>query len=183
MNTSTPSGSSGSGLTGAANRHDDHIIHRISEIESQRTPLAESGPVFADPSGRRHRVLRYTGLAAAAVLAACLGAVIVAMTGGPQAPFTQWAAQRLPATSASGHASARPAGGGTRGPLQDAPVAAPGASTPVPSSPSPFPGASPSARPSPSATASTSAAPANPAGRTPPGHTKSPNPHRSASAA
>ena len=144
---------------------------------------AESGPVFADPSGRRRRVLRYAGLAAAAVLAACLGAVVVATTGGPQAPFTQWAAQQLPAASASGHASARPADRGTGGPLQDAPVAAPGASAPVPSGPSPSPGASPSARPSPSANATASAVSVNPAGRTPQGHTKSPNPRKSANAA
>lgn len=128
-------------------------------------------------------MLRYSGLAAAAVLTACLGAVVVAMTGGPQAPFTQWAAQQLPATSASGHASARPVGRGTGGPLREAPVAAPAASASVPSSPSPSPGAPLSARPSPSGAASTSAAPANPAGRTPLGHTKSPNPRKSANAA
>ncbi len=52
----------------------------------------ESGPVFTDSSGRRRRVLRYAGLAVAVALAVCLGAVAVAMTGGPQAPFTQAAA-------------------------------------------------------------------------------------------
>jgi hypothetical protein len=185
VNSSTPSGSSGSSLVGAADRHDDHIIHRISATGSQPPPLTESGPVFADPSGRRHRVLRYAGFAAMAGLVACLGAVVVAMTGGPQAPFTQWAAQHPPATSASGHVplqharSAAPGRGGTGGPSQDAPVAAPAASAPMSADPSPSPGA----RPSPSATARTPASPANPAGQTPPGHTKSPNPHRSSRAA
>jgi eukaryotic-like serine/threonine-protein kinase len=51
----------------------------------------ESRPVFADPSGRRHQILRFAGFGFMAAIAACLVAVVVAMTGGPQAPFTQWA--------------------------------------------------------------------------------------------
>jgi hypothetical protein len=184
MNPSTPSGFPGSGFAGAPEQDRSQNIERIGATGTQCLPLVESGPVFADPSGRRRRVLRYAGRAAVACLAACLGAVFVAMTGGPQAPFTQWAVQPRPATSASGHVSARPAGRAsgraTSGPSQNAPAAAPVASAPAPASPSPFQGASPSAQPSVSATASTSAVPVNPAGKTPPGHTKSPNPHSSA---
>jgi hypothetical protein len=172
-----------------------HRLEGTGAHGTQCLPVAESRPVFADPSGRRRRVLRYAGRAAVACLAACLGAVVVAMTGGPQAPFTQWAVQPGPAISATDHASAQPAGraagrasGGSSGraasgPAQNVQAAAPGASAPATASPSPSQGASPSAQPSASATASSSAVPVNPAGKTPPGHTKSANPRSSASVA
>ena len=181
MNPSTPSGSLGSGFAGGREQEHSQNSQGIGATGTQCLPLVESEPVFADPSGRRRRVLRYAGRAAVACLAACLGAVVVATTGGPQAPFTQWAVQPRPATSASGHVSAQPAGRATSGPSQNAPAAASGASAPAPASPSPSLGASPSARPSASATASTSAVAVNPAGKTPPGHTRSANPHSSAS--
>src|SRR5215472_3344725 len=91
----------------------DLAIFRRRERAGQYTPVVESGPVFADSSGRRRRVLRYAGLAAAAVLAICLGAVVVAMTGGPQAPFTHWAVQQPVAATgtvsprADGHSADR----------------------------------------------------------------------------
>jgi len=49
--------------------------------------------------------MRFAGLGAAAVLAVCLGSVAVAMTGGPQAPFTQWAVPQVPASPSGGHNS------------------------------------------------------------------------------
>ncbi len=123
---------------------------------------------------RRH-VLRLAGLGVAVMLAICLGAVVVAMTGGPQAPLTQWAAPRPPAGTPSGHAAQQGAAhaAGSRG----APGAAGAVST------------TPSARAVPSASAGTSATPAtslaatNSAGRTPPGQVKSPNPHKPSIAA
>src|SRR6516162_9590883 len=63
------------------------------------TPAVHSRPVFADPSGRRRRALRRIGGVSAAALAICLGAVVVAMAGGPEAPFTEWAAPRVPAAA------------------------------------------------------------------------------------
>ena len=130
-----------------------------------RPPLARliavhSRPVFADPSGRRRRLMRRAGLALAAALGVCLLAVVVAVAGGPQAPFTHWAAPKPSA-----------AGNGTGAGLPP-PHARPGTPSPsVPGSPRP------SASRIPSATASP--VPTNPAGRTPSGQTKSPNPHKS----
>ncbi len=73
-------------------------------------PAVESRAVFADPSGRRHRILRLAGLGVAALLATCLGAVVVALTGGPHAPFTRWAAPQVLAASPTGHAAPQAAG-------------------------------------------------------------------------
>lgn len=176
-------------------------IFPLWEDAGQYTPVVESGPVFADSSGRRHRVLRYVGLGAAVVLAVCLGAVVVAMTGGPQAPFTHWAVQQSPAAR-TGNASQQAAGRspdrgqagnpGSAGQAggQNQTGGAPGSAAPSASG-SPSPGASPShtaiptATPTATASATTSASPAstNPAGRTPPGHNKSPSPHKSANVA
>jgi hypothetical protein len=130
-----------------------------------RPPLARliavhSRPVFADPSGRRRRLMRRAGLALAAALGVCLLAVVVAVAGGPQAPFTHWAAPN-PSAAGNGTGDGRPP-----------PRARPGTPSPsVPGSPRL------SAPRSPSATASP--VPTNPAGRTPSGQTKSPNPHKS----
>ena len=152
----------------------------------------ESGPVFADPSGRRRRVLRFAGLGAAAVLAVCLGAVAVAVTGGPQAPFTQWAAPQATTTpgghagqSVAGHSVGRNGSAGSSG-GQNLGGGTPGSTTPNasgPASQSPSPSTGASATPSASATATQTTAPTNPAGKTPPGRTKSPNPHKPSSAA
>src|SRR5215472_17815861 len=103
--------------------------------------------------------MRRAGLGVAAALGVCLLAVAVAMAGGPQAPFTHWAAPNAPAAGT----------GATRHPA--------GARTGTPS---------PSASPRPHASASVPATgstglplPTNPAGRTPSGQPKSPNPHKS----
>lgn len=134
-------------------------------------------------------MLRIAGITATAVLAVCLGAVAIAMSGGPSAPLTQWAVPRPAGTA--GHDTAHGAGqagvtaspapsGGTR-----SAATAPGGG--LSASPAPSASASAGATVTPSPAASASAAPAatNPAGRTPPGHTptKSANPHASASVA
>lgn len=151
---------------------------------------AQTGPVFTDPSGKRHRVLRRAGLTAAAVLVTCLGAVVVAMSGGPQAPFTQWAVAQQQTTPAPGHPSAQTARGGLGpgvrgGPSRNSPGAV-AASAGGRASSSPRAASSPSPAPLPSASASpstsTTAVPLNPAGKTPPGQAKSPNPHKPSSA-
>lgn len=157
---------------------------RDRKATGQYTPVVESGPVFADASGRRRRFMLYAGFGAAAALAVCLGAVVVAMAGGPRAPFTQWAGPQPPVSASAGHSSRSGAGGpaaaqnpagGTAG------AATPAAGGPPSATASPSAGASPTAARS--ASASTSPAPTNPAGKTPPGLTKSPNPHKSASVA
>jgi hypothetical protein len=140
--------------------------------------------------------MRYAGLGVTGVLAVCLCAVVVAMTGGPQAPFTHWAVQRAaPAGGASQHAN-----GHSPKPGRSSVAPAPGTGNPASqgsppspsagSSPSASTGASPTASPSATATRGTTApasptspGPTNPAGKTPPGHTKSPNPHKSRSVA
>jgi hypothetical protein len=147
----------------------------------------ESRPVFADPSGRRRRIMRRVGLGSAAALVVCLGAVVVAVAGGPQAPFTDWAAPhaRAAAVPGSGRSGAADRGGSNAGPSQ--PGAQPGrVLSPLPSarsSPRPGGSAAPSSPAVPSsssfAAAPSSPVPANPAGRTPPGSTRSPNPHTS----
>jgi hypothetical protein len=108
--------------------------------------------------------MRRAGLALAAALGVCLLAVVVAMAGGPQAPFTQWAAPKPPAgsTQVGTGAARRPARAGTQTPSPSVQV-------------SPRPGASPT----PSASSTASATLTNPAGRTPSGLTRSPNPHKS----
>jgi hypothetical protein len=149
--------------------------------------------VFADPSGRRLRLLRVAGIAASAALAVCLGAVGVALSGGPRAPFTQWAAPHPVGGARHGaqQGSASPAGqrtpaargttAATIGAGQTAIAPSTGGRVPAASASSPSAGAVAV----PSASASASPVPVNRSGRTPPGHTqtKSPNPHSSASGA
>src|SRR5438067_4270729 len=72
---------------------------RVRRDQRRYTPAVHSRPVFTDPSGRRRRFMRRIGLVSAAALAICLGAVVVAMAGGPAAPFTDWAAPRAPAAA------------------------------------------------------------------------------------
>jgi hypothetical protein len=125
--------------------------------------------------------MRFAGLGAGAVLAVCLGAVVLAMTGGPQAPFTQWAVPQAQAGSQSGHpaqdAAAQTRGPGARGDSTPNPAGAGGTRRPSPST-----GTSPgslSASPSAGPAAGPSQTPTNRAGRTPPGQTRSPNPRKS----
>jgi hypothetical protein len=71
-----------------------------------------------------------------AAIAVCLVAVVVAMTGGPQAPFTQWAAPQPPATANNNpqQAGTRPFDhatiGGTVGSHASSGGAAPGGAKP-----------------------------------------------------
>ncbi len=152
-------------------------------------------PVFADPSGRRRRLLRRVGVGAAAVLALCMGAVVVAMAGGPQAPFTDWAARLVqPSGAASqiggshapsgGHGSspADAQGGAAPSPSAQLPPGGKSSSPPVSGSPGPSSQPPRSGSPSPSVTPSGSGSPSptpTQPGHTPPGHSKSPNPHKS----
>src|SRR5205807_9384880 len=80
---------------------------RAARDQRGYTPAVHSRPVFTDPSGRRRRAMRRIGLVSAAALAICLGAVVVAMAGGPAAPFTNWAAPRVPAAATRDGAPAR----------------------------------------------------------------------------
>jgi hypothetical protein len=145
-------------------------------------PVVHEPPVFADPTGRRHRSLRRAGLAAGAVMVVCLCVVVVALAGGPQAPFISWAVPHPASQAQSGHGAA----GGHAGRPGHEPAAQqlPGPAPSPELSPSP----SPSPQPSPSLpgggrSATPSPTPTNPAGHTPPGliHSKSPgpNPHKS----
>jgi hypothetical protein len=149
--------------------------------------LVESRPVFADPSGRRRRTMQRVGLGSGAALVACLGAVVVALAGGPQAPFTGWAAPHARAAAVPSHGRSRAPdrGGGNTGPSQPGAQSGP-VPSPLPSagsSPRPGDSAAPSS-PAPPSSSSFTAAPTspvstNPAGHTPPGSTRSPNPHTS----
>jgi hypothetical protein len=157
-------------------------MKRIRETQTasdQRryTPAVHSRPVFTDPSGRRRRAMRRIGLVAAAALAICLGAVVVAMAGGPAAPFTNWAAPRVPAAATHDGASVRARARGTTSvsPSSPRPQLAPVPSASAGSAPptvTPRPTASGTA----AASGTLSPVPTNPAGRTPPGHAKSPRP-------
>lgn len=130
-----------------------------------------ASPVFADPSGRRRRALRVLGVAAGLIVTAALALITLGLAGGPQAPFISWAHPHRPAAPGAG-----------RHPGQASPPAPP-AGVPVQPSPSadPQPSPSPSAPPSPAPSESPTVTPAptNPAGKTPPGRAKSPNPHKS----
>jgi hypothetical protein len=130
-----------------------------------------ASPVFADPSGRRRRLLRLLGAAAGLIIAVSLALITVGLAGGPQAPFISWA---HPHRGAAPTVSKNPGDGSPPPPSAAVPV------QPSPSAdpqPSPSPSASPGPTPSESPTATP--APTNPAGKTPPGQTKSPNPHKS----
>jgi hypothetical protein len=153
---------------------------RVRRGQHRYTPAVHTRPVFADPSGRRRRAMRRIGFVSAAALAICLGAMVVAMAGGPTAPFAKWAAPRAPAAAPHGGTTQIPA----RGTTSPSPSGLPPGRAPSPS-PSAGSAPAPSGRATPSATASDTAAassisgsplPTNPAGRTPPGHTKSPRP-------
>jgi hypothetical protein len=160
------------------------VMNRSGETGVRRdqrryTPAVHSRPVFTDPSGRRRRAMRRIGLVSAAALAICLGAVVVAMAGGPAAPFTDWAAPRAPAAAPHNGGTIRASARGTTSLPPSSPR--PGlALSPSPSAGSaPPPSGRATSRPTASDTAASptsSPVPTNPAGRTPPGHTKSPRP-------
>jgi len=146
-------------------------------------------PIFSDPSGRRRRVLRRLGLTAAALLGACLAAILVSMAGGPQAPFTRWADPASTAVPAdASHASQHHSRHTTVPSQRSGQVGAPGSTSRPPgtsAAPSASPSSSlptPSASPTPTPGTDSSPAPTNPAGHTPPGKTrpkpsKTPTPH------
>jgi len=141
----------------------------------------ETRPVFADLSGRRRRLMRRLGIGSGAALVICLGAVMVALAGGPQAPFTHWAAPPSAADQAAnaraGHDRSGTGSGANTSPTSSGRSGSSGsAATPSRSASSPHPSPSPtkSASPTPSASPSPPSS-----AHTPPGHTKSPNPHRS----
>jgi hypothetical protein len=137
-----------------------------------KLPVVHASPVFADPSGRRRRLLRLLGAAAGLIIAISLALITVGLAGGPQAPFISWA---HPHRGAAPTASKHP---GQSSPPAVVPVQPSPSADPQPSpSASPSPSSSPSASPSESPTATP--APTNPAGNTPPGRAKSPNPHKS----
>ena len=137
----------------------------------------ESRPVFADPSGRRRKVLWFAGIGTMVALAAFLVAVLIALTGGPQAPLTQWAAPQAPPPSATLGGAHVVSGGNSRSgtPRASSGTGSGGATTPALSATSTLPTATRSAKPtlSATATASPTASPAH-------GH-KHPNPHTSTS--
>jgi len=135
-------------------------------VPGTKLPVVHASPVFADPSGRRRRALRVLGVAAGLIITAALALITLGLAGGPQAPFISWAHPHRPAAPGPGrHPGQTPPPAGV--PVQPSPSADP--------QPSPAPSASPSPAPSESPTP----APTNPAGKTPPGRAKSPNPHKS----
>jgi hypothetical protein len=145
--------------TGLAMNAATGLYASTNKLPAYRATISpvESRPVFADPSGRRHRIMRRLGIVAASALIVCLGAIVVAMAGGPKAPLTSWAA---PHDQQSGTRSGHSAG--AAGPRFRA---------------------SPSAQASPKPNSGTAArsgspGPTNRAGRTPPGQARSPNPHK-----
>jgi len=127
--------------------------------------------------------MRRIGGVSAAALAICLGAVVVAMAGGPEAPFTEWAAPRAPAAAVHNDRTAQ-GNDPNRNAMSPSPPGQQPGRTLSPSlsgRPTPTPSAGPTPRPSTSGTPRASGSPGlptptNPAGRTPPGHSKSPNP-------
>ena len=150
---------------------------RAARDQRRYTPAVHSKPVFTDPSGRRRRAMRRIGLVSAAALAICLGAVVVAMAGGPAAPFTDWAAPRAPVAAPHNGGTIRASARGTTSvpPSSPRPGLALSPSPSAGSAPPPSGSATPQPTTSDTAVGGTSSpVPTNPAGRTPPGHTKSP---------
>ncbi|HEY2550591.1 MAG TPA: hypothetical protein VGI64_08440 [Streptosporangiaceae bacterium] len=126
-------------------------------------------PVFADPTGRRHRRLRRLGIAAGGVLLACLGVVAVALAGGPRAPFISWAVPKHATQAEREHGPGREPAARQLPAPSPSPELSPGSAPSPQVSPS-RPGSRKSVSPSPALT--------NPAGHTPPGliHRRSPGP-------
>src|SRR5215472_4836641 len=107
--------------------------------------------------------MRRLGIVAAGVLVVCLGAVFVAMAGGPQAPLTSWAApHNQQSAGLPGHARDPDRLSRTHASPSPSVQASPKASSAVTHSPG---------------TGSTTT-PTNRAGHVAPGLTRSPNPHK-----
>jgi hypothetical protein len=141
----------------------------------------ETGPVFADPSGQRRRLMRMMGAGGSVLLVGALILVGISLFGGPDTPFSVFGApiaqrQGQPGTGGAGKQSGpsapgRPApgsGSSSSRPGQHASPTRSGAPSPSRSAPT-------------SPTASPSSTPTNGAGKTPPGRTKPPQPHPSPS--
>ncbi|MDR2984827.1 MAG: hypothetical protein LBV34_08295 [Nocardiopsaceae bacterium] len=127
----------------------------------------ETGPIFADPTGQRRRLLRVVGAAASVLLVGALIVAGIGLFGGPNTPFSVFGA---PPANGKGH----PGGDGDRAPASGA------ASNPGPSrSATPSPSGSGSHSRSPRASRSPSQT--NKAGNTPPGLSRSKKPHPSPS--
>ncbi|HEX5189781.1 MAG TPA: hypothetical protein VFW16_09585 [Streptosporangiaceae bacterium] len=136
----------------------------------------QTGPVFADPSGQRRRLMRVIGAAASMALVGALVLAGVGLFGGPDTPFSVFGA---PAKPTHGPGAAGPRGSGGR---------APGSASGVPGAPSaparsgkPSPSPSTSQDHSPTPTPTSSPTPTNKAGRTPPGQGRSKRPRPSPS--
>ncbi|MCO5972043.1 hypothetical protein [Actinoallomurus soli] len=70
---------------------------------NQATEVLEPDPVFVDPTGRRARIMRRTGIALGCLIAGYLVLVAVGMATGARVPLTPWPQTRH---SASGHGHA-----------------------------------------------------------------------------
>jgi hypothetical protein len=125
----------------------------------------ETEAVFADPSGRRHRLARTLGIVVGCLLAAYMVVVAFGLLSGSGAPFTPWPG----ASSTPQGAPAARGGGAPPGPSPSGHASA----TPTPS-PSTRPRTTQSSTPRPTPVATTRAN-----GRAH-GLTKSPNPKKPA---
>jgi hypothetical protein len=137
----------------------------------------ETGPVFADPSGQRRKLMRVFGAAASVVLVGALIIAGIGLFGGPNTPFSVFGA---PAATDHGHQGTTGRGNGTAPGSSSRPPDAPSSSAPAGSS-KPSPSPSTSRRRSPTPTPSSSPSPTNKAGKTPPGQGRSKTPHPSPS--
>jgi hypothetical protein len=147
------------------------------EVDTGETQ--ETGPVFADPSGQRRRLMRVFGAAASIVLVGALVMAGIGLFGGPNTPFSVFGA---PASGDHGHqgTTGQGASGGPAS-ASSLPAGAPGSGPAHSGSRSPSPSPSASRDQSPAPTPSISPTPTNKAGKTPPGQSRSKQPHPSPS--
>jgi len=142
----------------------------------------ETGPIFADPSGQRRRLMRMAGAGGSVLLVGALILVGIGLFGGPNTPLSVFGAPVAHGRSGTGGAGKQ--SGAHSAPGRPTPGAGSSSSRPgqhtsptLSGSPSP----SHSAAPSPTASPSSSPTPTSTASMTPPGHTKTPHPHPSPS--
>jgi hypothetical protein len=151
-----------------------HHWHRPPDSDWQ-----ETGPVFADPSGHRRKLMRVFGAAASVVLVGALIIAGIGLFGGPNTPFSVFGA---PAAKDHGHRGATGTGtGNAPGSSSRSPTDAPSGSASRSGKPSPSPSPSTSRHRSATPTPTSSPSPTNPAGKTPPGQDRSKTPHPSPS--